>query len=190
MHICRSVLCACTPAPAAVPPSEEQQEEEDRQPSFAQKFLLGSGSTLALAILCSKMTVPIKLPVAVALTPYVHRWGVGARGCCCNVVVVVVLGCPKPMGPSCKHVLFLRFLLCHRYSTGSCSCMRVYASIHLLVRARVTSAGRACCRLVRPGLRDNGTKRSPSAPTQCAVCHVCRVWSGALSLGTIYGMAC
>lgn len=38
------------------------------------KLLLGPGSHVALAILCSKAMIPIKLPIAVALTPYVYRW--------------------------------------------------------------------------------------------------------------------
>ena len=38
-----------------------------------QRLLLGPGSHLALAILCSKVFIPLKLPVAMALTPYVHK---------------------------------------------------------------------------------------------------------------------
>eukprot|EP00878_Enallax_costatus_P008259 GHUV01008635.1.p1 GENE.GHUV01008635.1~~GHUV01008635.1.p1 ORF type:complete len:123 (+),score=8.34 GHUV01008635.1:191-559(+) len=47
--------------------------DPDSEPSALQKMLLGPGSHLALAILCSKACIPLKLPVAVALTPYVHR---------------------------------------------------------------------------------------------------------------------
>jgi hypothetical protein len=38
-----------------------------------QRLLVEKGSNLALAMLCSKMFIPIKIPVAVALTPYVQR---------------------------------------------------------------------------------------------------------------------
>lgn len=38
-----------------------------------ERLLVGKGSHIALAIVCSKAFVPIKLPLAVALTPYVHR---------------------------------------------------------------------------------------------------------------------
>jgi hypothetical protein len=38
-----------------------------------QKLLLGPGSHIVLAVMCSKACIPIKLPVALALTPYVHR---------------------------------------------------------------------------------------------------------------------
>lgn len=51
----------------------KDEEDPDKHPSLLQKALLGPGSHLALAILCSKAMIPIKLPVAVALTPYVHR---------------------------------------------------------------------------------------------------------------------
>ena len=43
------------------------------EPSWIQKALLGPGSHLALAILCSKVMIPIKLPIALAITPYVYR---------------------------------------------------------------------------------------------------------------------
>jgi hypothetical protein len=42
-------------------------------PPWLQSALAGPGSHLALAVLCSKAMIPIKLPVAVALTPYVAR---------------------------------------------------------------------------------------------------------------------
>jgi hypothetical protein len=42
-------------------------------PPWLQGALAGPGSHLALAVLCSKAMIPIKLPVAVALTPYVAR---------------------------------------------------------------------------------------------------------------------
>lgn len=50
-----------------------KEDDPDSEPSRLQKLLLGPGSHLALAILCSKACIPLKLPVAVALTPYVHR---------------------------------------------------------------------------------------------------------------------
>ncbi|KAF8065818.1 tun [Scenedesmus sp. PABB004] len=46
--------------------------DPDAEPSLMQKLLLGPGSHFALAVLCSKACIPIKLPVALALTPYVH----------------------------------------------------------------------------------------------------------------------
>jgi hypothetical protein len=50
-------------------------DEPDGEPGMLQKLLLGPGSHLALAVLCSKAMIPIKLPIAVAITPYVYRWG-------------------------------------------------------------------------------------------------------------------
>lgn len=49
------------------------KDDPDQEPSPIQKLLLGPGSHLVLAIMCSKAMIPLKLPVAVALTPYVHR---------------------------------------------------------------------------------------------------------------------
>ncbi|PNW88476.1 hypothetical protein CHLRE_01g031250v5 [Chlamydomonas reinhardtii] len=49
------------------------EQEEGKEPSFVERFLIGKGSNLALAILCSKMLIPIKVPAAMALTPYVQR---------------------------------------------------------------------------------------------------------------------
>jgi hypothetical protein len=48
-------------------------DDPDKEPGLLQKLLLGPGSHIALAILCSKAMIPLKLPVALALTPYVHR---------------------------------------------------------------------------------------------------------------------
>ncbi|KAF6254219.1 hypothetical protein COO60DRAFT_1542479 [Scenedesmus sp. NREL 46B-D3] len=49
------------------------EDEPEGEPSMLQKLLLGPGSHLVLAIMCSKACIPIKLPVALALTPYVNR---------------------------------------------------------------------------------------------------------------------
>lgn len=54
-------------------------DDPDAEPGLLQKVLLGPGSHLALAIICSKAMIPIKLPVAVALTPYVYRCAVHTR---------------------------------------------------------------------------------------------------------------
>lgn len=48
-------------------------DDPDKEPTFIERMISGKGSSIALAMLCSKAMVPIKLPVAVALTPYVHR---------------------------------------------------------------------------------------------------------------------
>ncbi len=48
-------------------------EEPGKEPSWLESMLIGKGSSLALAILCGKAMVPIKIPVALAVTPYVHR---------------------------------------------------------------------------------------------------------------------
>jgi len=52
----------------------------------------GKGSSLALAFVCSKAMVPIKLPVAAAITPYVHRYAIAllqnADCPCCWLVQV------------------------------------------------------------------------------------------------------
>ncbi|KAG2495633.1 hypothetical protein HYH03_006233 [Edaphochlamys debaryana] len=52
---------------------KKEEEEEGKEPSFMDRFLIGKGSNLALAILCSKMLIPVKVPAAMALTPYVQR---------------------------------------------------------------------------------------------------------------------
>ncbi|PNH12406.1 hypothetical protein TSOC_000633 [Tetrabaena socialis] len=49
------------------------EENGGQEPSFVERFLIGKGSNLALAIICSKMLIPVKVPVAMALTPYVQR---------------------------------------------------------------------------------------------------------------------
>jgi hypothetical protein len=56
-------------------PGEEGGAEgsASAMPPWLQSALAGPGSHLALAVLCSKAMIPIKLPVAVALTPYVAR---------------------------------------------------------------------------------------------------------------------
>mmetsp|Transcript_26513 Transcript_26513/g.67435 ORF Transcript_26513/g.67435 Transcript_26513/m.67435 type:complete len:145 (-) Transcript_26513:367-801(-) len=51
--------------------------DPNSEPTFFEKMVTGKGSSLALAMLCSKAMVPIKLPVAVAITPYVHRFTQG-----------------------------------------------------------------------------------------------------------------
>ena len=63
-----SPLCAMPPPPTPIP-----ADDPDAEPSWIQKALLGPGSHLALAILCSKVMIPIKLPIALAITPYVYR---------------------------------------------------------------------------------------------------------------------
>uniref|UniRef100_A0A7S0URE8 DUF1279 domain-containing protein n=1 Tax=Polytomella parva TaxID=51329 RepID=A0A7S0URE8_9CHLO len=50
------------------------KSDPNKEPGFAEKYLLGKGSSIALAIICSKMLVPLKLPAALALTPYVQRF--------------------------------------------------------------------------------------------------------------------
>ncbi|KAG2448982.1 hypothetical protein HYH02_005736 [Chlamydomonas schloesseri] len=50
-----------------------EEQEAGKEPSFVERFLIGKGSNLALAILCSKMLIPVKVPAAMALTPYVQR---------------------------------------------------------------------------------------------------------------------
>jgi hypothetical protein len=49
-------------------------EDPDKEPGIIEKVLFGKGSNLALAILASKVCVPVKIPVAMAITPYVQRW--------------------------------------------------------------------------------------------------------------------
>eukprot|EP00775_Hariotina_reticulata_P000929 gene929-1255_t len=39
-------------------------EDPDKEPGLLQKLLLGPGSHIALAILCSKAMIPLKLPMA------------------------------------------------------------------------------------------------------------------------------
>lgn len=51
-----------------------KEDDPDKEPSFVEKYLIGKGSNLALAVICSKMLVPVKLPVAMAVTPYVQRF--------------------------------------------------------------------------------------------------------------------
>jgi hypothetical protein len=59
--------------PPPPPRAHSHTDDPDADPSWIQKALLGPGSHLALAILCSKVMIPIKLPIALAITPYVYR---------------------------------------------------------------------------------------------------------------------
>ncbi|KXZ44100.1 hypothetical protein GPECTOR_74g714 [Gonium pectorale] len=52
---------------------KDDEDQEGKEPSFVERFLIGKGSNLALAIVCSKMLIPVKVPAAMALTPYVQR---------------------------------------------------------------------------------------------------------------------
>lgn len=51
----------------------EDEEKEEEEMNFMERMLLSKGSNLAVAFICSKILVPVKLPVALALTPYVQR---------------------------------------------------------------------------------------------------------------------
>lgn len=48
-------------------------DDPEKELSWFEKMVTGKGSSVALAILCGKALVPIKIPVAAAVTPYVHR---------------------------------------------------------------------------------------------------------------------
>ncbi|GLC43357.1 hypothetical protein PLESTB_001336500 [Pleodorina starrii] len=52
---------------------KKDEEEDGKEPSFVERMLIGKGSNLALAFLCSKMLIPLKVPAAIALTPYVQK---------------------------------------------------------------------------------------------------------------------
>ncbi|GIL43934.1 hypothetical protein Vafri_1519 [Volvox africanus] len=52
---------------------KKEDEGDGKEPSFVERVLVGKGSNLALAFLCSKMLIPVKVPAAIALTPYVQR---------------------------------------------------------------------------------------------------------------------
>lgn len=74
---CCHCWCGCRwlpllPPPPHLPP-KHTEDDPDREQSKLEKLLLGPGSHLALAMLCSKMCIPLKLPVAAGLTPYVYR---------------------------------------------------------------------------------------------------------------------
>ncbi|GIL82010.1 hypothetical protein Vretimale_1569 [Volvox reticuliferus] len=51
----------------------KKEDGDGKEPSFVERVLVGKGSNLALAFLCSKMLIPVKVPAAIALTPYVQR---------------------------------------------------------------------------------------------------------------------
>eukprot|EP00798_Chlamydomonas_sp_ICE-L_P024638 gene24638-10260_t len=51
---------------------EREPQWYDKIPGFG--FMAEKGSNLALAMLCAKFCIPIKLPLAMALTPHVHRY--------------------------------------------------------------------------------------------------------------------
>lgn len=53
-------------------------DDPTKEKSWFEKVFVGKAANLALAIVCSKMMVPLKLPVALALTPYAKRWVGGA----------------------------------------------------------------------------------------------------------------
>lgn len=54
-------------------PTQSSQEEEKEDGRWYDVYFTGRGSSLALAFLCAKALLPIKVPVAVGLTPVVHR---------------------------------------------------------------------------------------------------------------------
>jgi len=56
-----------------MPKDGEEGAPPSAMPQWVRSALSGPGSHLALAVLCSKAMIPLKLPVAVALTPYVAR---------------------------------------------------------------------------------------------------------------------
>lgn len=68
--------------PQSLPLLHLSAAAEHAQPGWFERVFAGKGSSLALAFLCSKAMVPIKLPVAAAITPYVHRCGLAERGSC------------------------------------------------------------------------------------------------------------
>ncbi len=64
------MLSGDAPRPHCGPPPSD---DPNKEPSWIESVLIGKGSNLALAVLCGKVLVPIKIPLAVAITPYVHR---------------------------------------------------------------------------------------------------------------------
>lgn len=54
-------------------PTHNSREEERADGNWYDKYFMGKGSSLTLAFLCAKALLPIKVPVAVGLTPIVHR---------------------------------------------------------------------------------------------------------------------
>ncbi len=62
------------------PPCPLADSDPEEEPNWLSKALLGPGSHLALAILCSKVMIPIKVPAAAVLTPYIYRCAAGGHG--------------------------------------------------------------------------------------------------------------
>ncbi|GMH42042.1 hypothetical protein BSKO_09961 [Bryopsis sp. KO-2023] len=54
-------------------PTNDSNAEEKENTRWYESVIQGKGSSLALAFLCSKALIPVKVPVAVGLTPVVHR---------------------------------------------------------------------------------------------------------------------
>ena len=57
-------------------PSQTQESEEQLAANtrwYKRLVSEGKGSSIALAFLCTKALVPVKIPVAMSLTPIVHR---------------------------------------------------------------------------------------------------------------------
>eukprot|EP00983_Pelagomonas_calceolata_P034271 1073838-Pelagomonas_calceolata.AAC.1 len=67
-----SLVCVCV-CQVITQCNAPTADDNDGEPSWLEKVFTGKGSSLALAFVCSKAMVPIKLPVAAAITPYVHR---------------------------------------------------------------------------------------------------------------------
>ncbi|GLI69996.1 hypothetical protein VaNZ11_014729 [Volvox africanus] len=71
---CGGSKLQCQSTSSYNPPwTRAEDEGVGKEPSFVERVLVGKGSNLALAFLCSKMLIPVKVPAAIALTPYVQR---------------------------------------------------------------------------------------------------------------------
>ncbi len=65
----RGLLSACVAA---------EKHAEDSDPTnrtWLEKAVTGPGSTIALAFICNKALMPVRVPITIALTPAVARWG-------------------------------------------------------------------------------------------------------------------
>lgn len=60
----------------ALPAAKAPEDADPANQSWLERAVAGPGSTLALAFICNKALMPVRLPITVALTPAVARCGV------------------------------------------------------------------------------------------------------------------
>ncbi|GJM99401.1 hypothetical protein PR202_ga16495 [Eleusine coracana subsp. coracana] len=68
-----SVSVEVPPAPAPAPAAGGDILERERERNRTAELVASSGGALALAILCNKALLPVRIPMTIALTPPISR---------------------------------------------------------------------------------------------------------------------